>query len=113
MNTLLVKPDELAIVHEILARCIPEREVWAFGSRVSGACKPYSDLDLVVIGQNPLPLSLLAELEEAFTESPLSFKVDLVDWATTQESFRGIIQQNYLVIQSASTGSPICSDAKV
>ncbi len=47
------------------------------------------------------PLSFLESdiLREAFSESDLVWKVDIVDWATTNESFRNIIQQQYVVIQ--------------
>ncbi|MFD2580462.1 hypothetical protein ACFSTD_21530 [Novosphingobium colocasiae] len=38
-----------------------------------------------------MPLSLMAELAEAFEESPLPFKVDLVDRATVNAAFGAII----------------------
>ena len=37
-------------------------------------------------------------LAEAFAESDLPWKVDIVDWATTSESFRKIIQQHRVVV---------------
>jgi type I restriction enzyme S subunit len=93
-------PAELEIVRGILARLVPDREVRAFGSRISGPVKKFSDLDLAVMGESPLASSLQADLEEAFRESDLPFKVDVVDWATTQESFRKIIEQDFVVVQS-------------
>ena len=74
--------------------------MWAFGSRVHGDnLKPFSDLDLVVISPGP-PASLkMLDLKEAFTESDLPFKVDLLDWSTLDESFRKKIAQSYLVVQ--------------
>jgi hypothetical protein len=56
-------------------------------------------LDLAVMGEAPVPSSVLGDLEEDFRESDLPFKVDVVDWATTQESFRRIIEQQYVVVQ--------------
>lgn len=94
-----IKPAELDIVREILARHVPDREVRAFGSRVSGTVKKFSDLDLVVMGETPVSSSVLADLEEDFRESDLPFKVDVVDWATTKESFRKIIEQEFVVVQ--------------
>ncbi|MSR78164.1 MAG: nucleotidyltransferase domain-containing protein [Candidatus Omnitrophica bacterium] len=61
----------------------------------------YSDLDLAIMTQTPPPLREMGELKEAFSESDLPIKVDLVDWATTAESFRAIIQQAFEVIQPA------------
>lgn len=94
---LEISPAHWAIVAEILQRHLPDRTVWAFGSRARFAAKPYSDLDLAVIGDAPLPLSELAALEYDFTESALPFKVDIVDWATTGEAFRNIIRQTHTV----------------
>jgi predicted nucleotidyltransferase len=94
-----IKPVELDIVRTILARHVPEREVRAFGSRVAGPAKKFSDLDLAIMGETPLESSVQTDLEEAFRESDLPFKVDVVDWATTKESFRRIIEQEYVVVQ--------------
>ncbi len=77
--------------------------VWVFGSRVTGEAGTYSDLDLTVITKDPLPLSTVADLKEAFDESDLVFKVDVVDWATTSETFRRIIEKGKVVLQSGET----------
>jgi len=41
------------MVRDILHRSVPNRSVWAFGSRVTGKARRYSDLDLVVMGDRP------------------------------------------------------------
>mgnify|MGYP001057390698 CR=1 FL=1 len=94
-------PAQLEEVRRILSAYVPGREVRAFGSRVYGAAKPFSDLDLVVMGNEPLGFRQLSALKDAFAESNLPFRVDIVDWATTAESFRGIIAQRYEVVQEA------------
>jgi len=43
-----------------------------------------------------------ARLFEAFSESDLPWKVDLVDWATTDEAFRRVIEQQRVVVRNAS-----------
>lgn len=91
-------PGELEIVREILRRHLPGREVWAFGSRVKGKARTFSDLDLAVLGDQPLTLSTRADLAEDFSESDLPYKVDIVDWATTSERFREIIRAEYIVL---------------
>jgi predicted nucleotidyltransferase len=90
--------DELDIVRTLLAKHVPDREVRAFGSRVSGPSKKFSDLDLVVMGEASVASSVLADLEEAFRESDLRFKVDVVEWATTKGNFRRIIERKYVVV---------------
>lgn len=83
---------ELAIVRQILAAHLP-RDVRAFifGSRAGGAPKRFSDLDLALEGAGPLPLDMLARLAEAFDESPLPWKVDVVDRQTVSTAFGQII----------------------
>ncbi len=76
-------------------------EVRAFGSRVNGTARPYSDLDLVLISRDALPLTTLGNLKDAFAESNLPFQVDVIDWNTTAESFRRVIERGFEVIQSA------------
>jgi type I restriction enzyme S subunit len=98
-------PEELRIVRELLRLHLPDCEVWAFGSRARQTAKNYSDLDLAILGQTPLPLSTLAELANDFSESNLRFKVDLVDWATTSESFRRIIEAERIVLQNPRQSS--------
>lgn len=93
-----ISPAHWAILAEILQRHLPGRTVWAFGSRARFAAKPYSDLDLAIIGDSPFSLSELAALEHDLTESALPFKVDIVDWATTSEFFRDIIRKTHTVV---------------
>lgn len=96
---LMISPKELHIVKQILQKNVPQFEVWAFGSRVKGSARPYSDLDLAIISQAPLDFLTLANLSEDFSRSDLPWKVDIVDWATTSNNFREIICEQYQVIQ--------------
>jgi len=88
-------------VSDILKEHVPEYTVWAFGSRVQGRAKKYSDLDLAIMSEESLPLTKIADLKEAFDESDLVFKVDLVDWATTSHAFRQIIEAEHAVLTTA------------
>lgn len=95
--------DQFELVKEILREHVPDMEIWAFGSRVKGNAKRYSDLDLAVINETPLPLLTMALLESDFSESDLPIKVEILEWATTSESFRQIIKENYQIIQPAKS----------
>ena len=94
-----IEPRHWAMVRDILAQHLPDREVWAFGSRVKGMAKPHSDLDLVVLGDVSMSLAVQASLVEAFDESDLPWRVDVVDWATTGEAFRTLMTQHKVVVQ--------------
>ncbi len=99
MTGLALTPDEMSLVQEILERHLPGREVWVFGSRTRPSPKTFSDLDLVLHGETPVGIETLAKLSEAFSDSGLPFKVDLVDWATASEAFRQIILAQKMVLQ--------------
>ena len=101
--SLDVRPDHLKIVQGILSTHVPDREVWAFGSRVTGNATETSDLDLTIIGETPLDFETLAALRDAFSESRIPYKVDVVDWATISETFREIIGKDKIVIQNGLT----------
>ncbi len=95
-----VSAHDLEEIRAIFRRHLPDREVVAFGSRVTGAAKRFSDLDLAIMGDQPIPAATLADLREEFDESNLPFKVDLVEWATTAELFRRIIARDAVSIDS-------------
>ena len=97
---LQLSPGQLAAVQTILHRIVPDREVRVFGSRARGQAKSYSDLDLVVMGDTPLSMSTLALLTEAFAESDLPWRVDVVDWASTSSEFRQHIANHSLPVFS-------------
>lgn len=95
-----VQPAHLVIVRDILHKRVPQHTVWAFGSRVRGPAKRYSDLDLAIISDTPLSIKTIGALIEDFAESDLPWRVDIVDWATTSASFRTIIEQGKIVVQA-------------
>ena len=94
-----LSPAHLAIVERILAEHVPECEVRAFGSRATWTARDYSDLDLAVVGEGPLPWRTLSRLREAFEESRLAMRVDVLDWHDISQSFQQVIQRDYVVLQ--------------
>ncbi len=100
-----LRPDHWAIVRRALRCHVPDREVLAFGSRATWTAKDYSDLDLAVMGEDPLSLRTVSALDEALGDSDLPFKVDVVDWARIDDGFRSIIRRGGVVVQAAE-GAP-------
>ena len=96
-----LNPKHFEIVQHILAKHVPGSEVRAFGSRVKWTAKDYSDLDLAIVGSKPLTLRQGRQLAEAFEESDLPIRVDVLDWHTISEEFKRIIAEEYEVIQGA------------
>ncbi|MEI6745851.1 MAG: nucleotidyltransferase domain-containing protein, partial [Methylococcaceae bacterium] len=74
MPQIDLSSHDLNVVCEILKTYASDYAVWAFGSRVKGNAKKYSDLDLAIMTQQPLSFSKMAILKEAFDESDLPIR---------------------------------------
>lgn len=91
------------IVNQILDARLPGREVMAFGSRTTGGAKPYSDLDIAIMGDDPFDLRTMALLKDAFAESDLPFRVDVVQWCKISPEFKKVIQPHLECIHKAAS----------
>jgi predicted nucleotidyltransferase len=92
-----ITPDELSRVRAILTEHLPgDVDVYVFGSRAGGNPRRFSDLDLSLEGAKPLSLTVMARLREAFEESLLPWKVDLIDRASVSHAFGAIIDATKL-----------------
>lgn len=98
-----VSETEWRMIRDILQRHVPDCSVWAFGSRVAGNPRPFSDLDLAIEGEGPLPLERMDALREAFRESPLPWKVDIVDLANVSDTFRRLIAPSMRLLQEKAS----------
>jgi len=105
-----LRPDQLATVLAILQAEVPECEVWAFGSRAKWTAKDSSDLDLALMASERLPLSKLGRLREAFKDSYLPVKVDVVDIRRVSDEFRKIIESQRVVLQKPSAAEAAQTD---
>jgi len=95
---IAISENSLNMVKEILSKTVPDCEVRAFGSRVDGTGREHSDLDLALIGKEKLGVSILGNVREAFMESTLPFRVDVLDYNAVSENFRKIIDTDYAKI---------------
>lgn len=82
---------ECKSVKAICSQFLINEEVIVFGSRVSGQTHENSDLDLAIVGDGKLSLTVLADLKEAFQDSDLTFTVDVVDYHRVNEGFQKVI----------------------
>ena len=89
----------LAEIRRILSEHVSGFEVIAFGSRVRGDARPWSDLDLAVSGPATLHWNDLGKLREAFQESELPFRVEVMDWDTASPEFKRAVEQDCTVLQ--------------
>jgi predicted nucleotidyltransferase len=89
----------LAIVKLILNQFLPDAEIWVFGSRITSNYKKHSDLDLLVRHAEGLDQKLMFKLMDAFEESDLPIKVDVLDWNSIDADFQEIVAKRYEVLE--------------
>lgn len=101
---LQLAPKYLALLRALLSQHVPEAQVWAYGSRVTGTAHEGSDLDLVL--RNPSDLSQEVagwhDLKEALQASLLPILVDVHDWAHLPKAFHRNIEAGYVVLQEGA-----------
>ncbi|MBF0177697.1 MAG: nucleotidyltransferase domain-containing protein [Magnetococcales bacterium] len=111
-SALRLSPRYLETVRRILRQTLPQAEVWAYGSRVTGGGHTASDLDLVA--RNPADPNQeqpgIAAARTAFMESSLPIRVEVVDWARIPEGFRREIARGYIVAQTLDESEGIASN---
>ena len=82
-----IKPADKKIFFSLLGQYLPHTAIRAYGSRVTGHARPWSDLDIVVYS-SPEQKQSVSLLKEALDESNLSFRVDLLEWDSLPENFK-------------------------
>ena len=95
--------DHRRLVLDILGANLPQgAKTWVFGSRASGRARRYSDLDLAIDAGRPMTLDELARLTEAFRDSDLPYRVDLVDWHEIDDRWRQTIAAERIALAEAA-----------
>ena len=94
-----VEEKYLAEIRRILDEHVPDCEVRVFGSRIEGKARDFSDLDLVLVGNEKLGWRRIELLKDAFASSDIPMTIEVIDWNVISDSFRAIIENNYEVIQ--------------
>ncbi len=100
-NEIILPREQLRLVENLTKKHMPGIEVWAYGSRVGGSPRRYSDLDLVAFVRQEQSAKAYA-LREALEESDLPIRVDLSLWDDLSESFREQIRRGFAVLQPAA-----------
>ncbi len=91
----------------LLSEHVPDAEVWAYGSRVSGESHEASDLDLVLRSPTLEPLGVeFLDLKEAIEKSNIPILVQTHDWARLPESFHREIERDYVVVRERPKQTP-------
>lgn len=90
MKKIQLEDKHLEIVRNILTEL--NMSVFVFGSRAKNTAKPLSDLDLCL--KDIYEKSTIRKLQNAFEESDLPFKVDVVVWSDLSDDFQKHIEKD-------------------
>jgi uncharacterized protein len=91
---LQLEERHLKIIHQILSKY--SYSFYAYGSRVKGTARKYSDLDLCY--REEVPSVMVRKIKEEFAESNLPFEVELVNWYHMNPEFQELIKKDLLKI---------------
>ena len=89
----------LVEIKRILAEYVPDCEVRAFGSRIEGKARKFSDLDLALVGIEKLDWRKIELLKDTFSATNIPIIIDVIDFNAISDEFRKIIENNYEIIQ--------------
>jgi uncharacterized protein len=89
------------VLNVLRANLPPSTKAWVFGSRATGRARRYSDLDLTIDAGRRLTLDETARLTEAFSDSDLPYRVDLLDWHDIDERWRQTIVAERVALTEA------------
>ncbi|MEK7611679.1 MAG: nucleotidyltransferase domain-containing protein [Patescibacteria group bacterium] len=84
--------DYKSEIKKIVLKHLPSEgyQAFLFGSRSDGTAKAWSDWDIGLLGPEPVPAKLLAEIEEELEDSEIPFLVEVVDLVETSPKFRAM-----------------------
>ena len=95
-----IPEQDLKLVSAILTANLPATsKVFAYGSRVKGKAKQYSDLDLAIDAGKELSLAQITALSTAFEDSSLAYKVDITDLQTLSKQFYELIKHDLIELK--------------
>ena len=97
-----VSSKEFEIIKNILNSYIKKGKVYAFGSRYKNNNRKFSDFDIAIDMGEKLSFEFLNILKDAFEESDLPYRVDIIDYNNISDKFKKIIDGGNEIIYNAN-----------
>jgi predicted nucleotidyltransferase len=91
-----ITEQEQQIIIDILNKYSDKYSFYYYGSRVKGTFEKNSDLDILIKGNEEMPLILLGEIKEAFDNSKLPYVVNFSDYYSLDKDFYNRIEKDLL-----------------
>jgi len=93
MPVIRMNKVDLKILKQILSKY--PYHFYAYGSRVKGTARKYSDLDLCYYD---IPDLTVGDIREELEKSDLPFMVELVNWKRMRPAFQKMIKKDLVLI---------------
>lgn len=89
---------------EIIGKHLDLRKyrVFFFGSRVLGNADARSDIDVGIEGPEPVAYEVWANIQEEIEKIPILYKIEVVDFRRTADTFREVALQHTELIKMRS-----------
>lgn len=98
MTTVMLRSQDLAALRKILRRYAAVRQARIFGSRVTGAARRASDIDLAISAPD-MSVAEWHDLCEALENAPIIYELDIVrEEDVLDERLREAIRRDGVVI---------------
>lgn len=91
-----IHPHHLKIIQSILLQ--HPYKFYLFGSRITEKAKKFSDVDLFY--KEKIPDPVLTKITGDFEESDLPYKVDLINYNDSDESFKQIMELHHVLLSN-------------
>lgn len=87
-----ITPEQQDEITRYCKAIVPEAEIFAYGSRVTGTAKPSSDLDLALKAETTINPEHIFQLENTLKNSFLPFRVEVIDLNSIDAGFLNAIE---------------------
>lgn len=99
---IAVSSEEFEIIIKILNAHIKKGKVYAFGSRYKNNNRKFSDFDIAIDTGEKLSFEFLNILKDAFEESDLPYRVDIIDYNNISDKFKKIVDGGNEIIYNSN-----------
>ena len=99
---IAVSSEEFEIIIKILNAHIKKGKVHAFGSRYKNNNRKFSDFDIAIDTGEKLSFEFLNILKDAFEESDLPYRVDIIDYNNISDKFKKIVDGGNEIIYNSN-----------
>ena len=99
---IAISSEEFEIIIKILNAHIKKGKVYAFGSRYKNNNRKFSDFDIAIDTGEKLSFEFLNILKDAFEESDLPYRVDIIDYNNISDKFKKIVDGGKEIIYNSN-----------